>query len=101
VHNVSWLAISNTMCKHLINLARQENTSILERIICKLKPKMDANDDALLLEIRSAMERNNINVVQHELEHQQDLLTCCIDGRTMIVHFAWCCHGKMDIVILF
>jgi len=60
---------------------------------------MDANDDALLREIVSAMERNNVNVVQHQLKHRQDLISCIIDGGTTIVHEA--CHlGNMDIVIL-
>jgi len=60
---------------------------------------MDANDDALLFEIMSAMQRNAVNVVRHELDHRRDLLTCHMVNGATIVHHA-CCLGKMDIVIL-
>jgi len=45
------------------------------------------------------MDRNDVDVVQRELEHRRDLLTCHIRGGSMIVHEA-CRLGKKDIVIL-
>jgi len=61
---------------------------------------MDDNDDALLSGICSAMQINDVNVVQRDLEQRRDLLTCRIGSGTTIVHQA-CRLGKMDIVVLF